>query len=65
MHIENRKLLASRDVKERLGGVSDMTIWRWQHDPELDFPKPAVVRKRKYWAAAEIEAFIERRRAAA
>ena len=27
---------------------SAMTVWRWKHDPDLDFPKPIVVGKIEY-----------------
>lgn len=64
MKNERTELLPSREVKKRLGDVSDMTIWRWLRDPELKFPVPVVISKRKYWPAAEIEDFIARRRAA-
>ena len=26
-------------------GVSAMTVWRWDHDPALHFPKPYRIRK--------------------
>lgn len=57
-------LLPTREVKKRLGDVTDMTLWRWLRNPEVGFPPPVVISKRKYWPAAEIEAFIARRRAA-
>jgi hypothetical protein len=28
--------------------VTSMTIWRWDHCPELNFPKPIVIAGRKY-----------------
>jgi predicted DNA-binding transcriptional regulator AlpA len=34
-----KKLLPDTQVCKRYGVVS-YTLWRWQHDPELDFPKP-------------------------
>lgn len=65
MHRETRQLLPSRDVKARLGGVSDMTLWRWLHNPAMAFPKPVVISRRKYWDAAELDAFIAAQRTAA
>jgi predicted DNA-binding transcriptional regulator AlpA len=38
-------------------GVSGMTLWRWLHDESLGFPKPTVIRNRRYWDASEVEAF--------
>ena len=43
------------------GGVSQMTIWRWQADPTLDFPKPIYIGRRRYWREAEIIAWLEAR----
>ena len=28
--------------------VSDMTVWRWQRDANLNFPKPTVINKVSY-----------------
>jgi hypothetical protein len=38
------------------------TIERWLQDPNLNFPKPIVVNKRKYWRLEELERW-ERSRA--
>ena len=43
--------------------VTGMTLWRWDHDPELGFPKPIRINRRKYRDHAELEAW-ERERAA-
>ncbi len=45
-------------------GVSPMTVWRWQQDPDLGFPQPLKIMRRNYWHAAEIEQW-ERARARA
>ena len=34
-----------------------MTLWRWDHDPNLKFPKPVRIRGRKYRDEAELDAF--------
>jgi predicted DNA-binding transcriptional regulator AlpA len=52
------KYVTSRQVRDELGGVSDMTLWRWENDPELGFPKPIRINRRRYWRAAEISAFM-------
>ena len=41
-------------------GVTTMTIWRWERDPELDFPAPTVIRGRKYWSRDGIDAWMRR-----
>ena len=36
--------------------VSTMTIFRWQRDETLDFPKPRVINTRKYWQRDAVDA---------
>jgi predicted DNA-binding transcriptional regulator AlpA len=37
-------------------GVSDMTLWRWLHDPELGFPQPALrVKTHRLWIPAQVD----------
>ncbi|WP_019196488.1 helix-turn-helix transcriptional regulator [Afipia birgiae] len=57
----SKRLMNSKNVRERLGGLSPMTIWRYQNDEKLGFPKPITIRNRNFWDADEIEAFISRR----
>jgi predicted DNA-binding transcriptional regulator AlpA len=37
--------------------VSFTTLWRWDRDPDLNFPKPIRIRGRKYRDADELDAF--------
>jgi hypothetical protein len=40
--------------------ISAMTLWRWDHDPELaawGLPPPVVIRKRKFRVRRQLEAF--------
>jgi len=53
------KLITAVAVREVLGGVSDMTLWRWLNDPDLDFPRPTYIGKRRYFRDAEIAEWIE------
>ena len=39
-------------------GVSSMTIWRWERDPDLKFPPPAIIRDRKYWSRAAVNKWM-------
>jgi len=51
-------------VREILGNVSDMTIWRWlndEHYKDLNFPKPINIANRRYWKRSWIESFIKQR----
>lgn len=43
----------SPQVQARFG-ISEMSLWRWQQDPKLDFPKPMIVNGRKYFAEDEL-----------
>ena len=54
--------LTSREVRRRYSDISDMSLWRWLHDEKLQFPKPTVIQKRRYWQVAQLEAW-ERKRA--
>jgi hypothetical protein len=38
-------------------GVVPRTVERWTEDPHLGFPAPLVIRKRRYWVLAELEAW--------
>jgi predicted DNA-binding transcriptional regulator AlpA len=57
-----KKLIPDPQVCRRYG-VSGMTIWRWDRNPELNFPKPIRINRRKYRDEAELESW-ERERAA-
>lgn len=56
----NKQLLPAKEIRAMFGGVSGMTLWRWLHDESLGFPKPTVIRNRRYWDAAAVEAFRQR-----
>ena len=55
------KLITAAAVRNALGGVSDMTLWRWNKDPALNFPRPIRIQKRRYWREAEIAAWLDPR----
>jgi hypothetical protein len=40
--------------------ISSMTLWRWDHDIELDFPPPIVIRRRKFRIRRQLEEFRRR-----
>jgi predicted DNA-binding transcriptional regulator AlpA len=42
-----------------LGSISDMTLWRYLHDPYLNFPKPIYIKKRRYWQETEVISWLE------
>ncbi|MEG3663075.1 helix-turn-helix transcriptional regulator [Celeribacter halophilus] len=53
------KLIPATAVRELCGGVSDMTLWRWLNDPDLAFPRPTYIGKRRYFRETEIADWIE------
>lgn len=55
-----KRLLPSKTVRERLGNCSSMTLWRYLQDEKLGFPRPIIIRNRRFWDADEIELFITR-----
>ena len=52
----------AKQVRERYK-ISAMTLWRWEHDPKIAFPKPLVINRRKLFDIDLMEAW-ERVRAA-
>lgn len=48
--------LPARKVWERYG-VSDVTLWRWCHDHDMNFPEPLRINRRRYWRLADLEAW--------
>jgi len=53
------KLITAAVVRDALGGVSDMTLWRWLNDPALNFPKPIYITRRRYWREADVSAWLD------
>ena len=48
-------------LRARFGNISDMTLWRWLHDPALNFPQPIWINGRRYWRESEILAWEQSR----
>ena len=42
-------------VRARYDDISDMTLWRWLQDEELDFPKPILIKGRRYWRLSDLD----------
>jgi hypothetical protein len=61
MHTSQKKYVPDAKVCQRYG-ITPMTLWRWDNDPDLKFQPPIRVRGRKYRDAAALDAFdaIER-----
>jgi predicted DNA-binding transcriptional regulator AlpA len=60
----HRRIQAA-SVRQLCGGISDMSLWRWLDNPELNFPRPIYIGRRRYWREAEIIAWLEAREVAA
>ena len=66
MNIDDQYLTAAQ-VKRRYGNCSDMKLWRWLHDEELNFAQPTLINGRRYWRLSDLQRFdaacIERQNA--
>jgi predicted DNA-binding transcriptional regulator AlpA len=51
------RYLTSADVRARFGDISDMTLWRWLQNKQLEFPRPLLINRRRFFRLEEIEAF--------
>ncbi|EEX10095.1 conserved domain protein [Ruegeria lacuscaerulensis ITI-1157] len=38
-----------------------MTLHRWLNNPELNFPRPIYIGRRRYWREAEVVAWLDAR----
>ncbi len=63
LHKAPNTRLTGPQVCARFGSISGMTLWRWLQNPSLDFPRPLVINRRRYWRLADIEGW-ERAQAA-
>lgn len=56
------ELIPDLQVRREFGGISEMTIWRWDRDPQmaaLGWPQPTKICNRKYRSRRGINAFRE------
>ena len=58
-----KRFIPDRQVRERYG-VCASTLFRWDKNPAVGFPRPIDINGRKYRDEAELDAF-DRARAAA
>ena len=49
-------LVPQASVKRQLGGISDMTCWRWRRMGLL--PPPVVINCRNYWRQSQVDAVL-------
>ena len=55
----DKKLISATTVREICGGISDMSLWRWLNDPNLDFPKPLYISRRRYWREPAVDEWLD------
>jgi hypothetical protein len=58
-----KQYITRKNLRRRYDNISEMTLWRWEHDAKLAFPQAVYINGRKYYDLAEIEGW-ERKRAA-
>lgn len=54
-----KKLINAAAVREKIGGCSDMHLWRLLNNADLQFPRPSYINSRRYWLESEIDAWID------
>lgn len=59
------RYLTASQVRTRFGNISSMSLWRWEQDEELGFPKPLIIKGRKFYPEDEIAKWELDRRAGA
>jgi hypothetical protein len=47
--------LTSTQVRVRYGSISDMALWRWLRDPQMNFPRPAYFGRLRFWRLNDLE----------
>lgn len=60
-----KQYIVRRNLRARFGNISEMTLWRWEHDKRLAFPRAIAINGRKYYDLAEIEEWERTRTAPA
>lgn len=53
--------ISARQVRDRVGKISAMTLWRWLRDDRLGFPKPTIILRRRYWREVDIDNWLQER----
>jgi predicted DNA-binding transcriptional regulator AlpA len=62
-NLDDERLIGTTPVRELLGGVSQMHIWRLLNDENyraLKFPRPTVMGRRNYWRIGDLRRWIDR-----
>jgi hypothetical protein len=57
-----KRYLTAPQTRERYGGRSNMWLWRMEHGADPDWPRPIIIRGKKFYDEAELDAFDASRR---
>jgi predicted DNA-binding transcriptional regulator AlpA len=60
--MDAQKFLTANQVRDRFGGISDVTLYRWLRDDQLAFPRPLVINRRRFFREEEIADWEARRK---
>jgi predicted DNA-binding transcriptional regulator AlpA len=52
--------LTGVEVNERYG-ISPMTRYRWERDPDLAFPECMKIKRRSFWSLADLQIWESKR----
>ena len=59
---QDERLIPARVVREFVGGIGDMTLWRWQRVTHLPFPRPYIkTAGRNYWRLGDVRNWMRER----
>jgi predicted DNA-binding transcriptional regulator AlpA len=59
---DDEVLLTAQQVCTKLGGISQMTLWRWLASDVVQFPRPTLrINNRRYWSAGSIRRWLAER----
>lgn len=53
-------VISAPEARRYVGGISEMSLWRWERDPDMGWPQPVRVNRRKYYKVAELDEFLAR-----
>ena len=59
------RFLTGKQVQERYGNISRMTLYRWHHDTSKGFPAPVYLSEHPFWRLSDLEAWERSREKAA
>ena len=61
LSFEERGWVTDAELRQILGGVSPMSVYRYRHNPTLNFPKPVKIKSRNLTNYAELMTWMASR----